>query len=69
MKCIYTLFSKKGLIKNIGNYILIVIIISLLISTILFFKIGLHIFDTYIKKIITLKSQNGGSSKRIKKKI
>ena len=69
MKCTYTLFSKKGIIKNIGNYILIVIIISLLISTILFFKVGLHIFDTYIKKIITLKSQNGGSSKRIKKKI
>jgi hypothetical protein len=69
MKCTYTLFSKKGIVKNIGNYILIVIIISLLISTILFLKVGLHIFDTYIKTILSLKSRSRGSSKRIKKII
>ena len=69
MKCTYTLFSKKGITKNIGNYILLFIIIFLTISTILFFKVGLHIFDTYIKSILKLKSQNGGNSKRIKKKI
>ena len=69
MKCTYTLFSKKGISKNIGNYILILIIIFILISTILFFKIGLHLFDTYIKEILKLKSQNGASTKRIKKKV
>ena len=69
MKCTYTLFSKKGISKNIGSYILIFIIIFILISTILFFKIGLHLFDTYIKEILKLKSQNGGSTKRIKKKV
>ena len=68
MKCTYTLFSKKGIVRNIGHYILIVIIIFLLISIILFFKIGLHIFDTYVKKILKLKNQSGGSSDRIKKK-
>ena len=69
MKCTYTLFSKNGIIKNIGNYILLFIIIFFLISTILFFKVGPHIFETYIKSILNLKSQNGGNSKRIKKKI
>ena len=69
MKCTYTLFSKKGIEKNIGNYILLFIIIYILISTILFFKIGLHLFDNYIKSILALKSQSGGNTKRIKKKV
>jgi hypothetical protein len=69
MKCTYTLFSKKGIVRNIGHYILLIIIIFFLISTILFFKVGLHIFDTYVKKILKLKSQSGGRSEGIKKKI
>ena len=67
MKCTYTLFSKQGIIKNIGNYILLFIIIFLLISTILFYKVGPHIFETYIKTILDLKSQS--SSKRMKNNI
>ena len=36
MKCYYTLFSKNGLMKNIGNYIIIIIIIIAFIFSILF---------------------------------
>ena len=69
MKCTYTLFTKNGIIKNIGNYILLFIIISLLISAILFFKVGLHIFDESIKAILELKNESEESTKRIRKKI
>ena len=69
MKCTYTLFSKKGLSKNIGNYIFTFIFIFLVICTILFIKVGLHLFDSFIKSILTLKNKNGGISKIIKKKL
>ena len=69
MKCTYTLFSKNGIAKNIANYILSFIIILILICSILFYKCGLHIFETYIKEILSLKNQSGGSSKRIKKYV
>ena len=69
MKCTYTLFSKKGLSKNIGNYIFTFIFIFLVICTILFIKVGLHLFDSLIKSILTLKNKNRGISKIIKKKL
>ena len=69
MKCTYTLFSIKGLSKNIGNYIFTFIFIFLVICTILFIKVGLHLFDSFIKSILTLKNKNGGISKIIKKKL
>ena len=69
MTCTYTLFSKKGIVRNIGSYILIFIIISIIISGILFFKIGLHLFDTYIKTILKSKSKGGVSPKKSKKNI
>ena len=52
MKCIYTLFTKDGLLTNIGNYILLLSIIIFVISTILFYKCGYHIIETEISTII-----------------
>ena len=40
MKCYYVLFTKEGLSKNIGNYIIAFITIWFLISGIIFFKVG-----------------------------
>ena len=41
MKCIYTLFTKDGLLTNIGNYILLLSIIIFVISAILFINVAI----------------------------
>ena len=38
MKCFGTLFTKYGLLKNIGNYVLLLIIVSFVVSSIFFYK-------------------------------
>ena len=53
MKCYQTLFSKDGLLTNIGSYILLFIIIVHMISTILFYKCGYYILENKIKYIIS----------------
>ena len=58
MKCYYTLFTKEGLYKNIGSYILIFTILLLLISSILFYKCGYLLLEDDIKEIINLKEIN-----------
>ena len=58
MKCIYQLFTKEGLLKNIGNYIIMFSIIIYIILSILFYKIGYHIIETEIEKIIKSKMNN-----------
>ena len=54
MKCFKILFSKEGLINNIGNYIISCIILSHIISTILFkvkgYKIICNMVDYIVKK-------------------
>ena len=55
MKCFYTLFTKKGLLKNIGSYILLFIILFISISAILFYKCGYHLLEDDITKIIKFK--------------
>ena len=57
MKCYYTLFTKEGIYKNIGSYILIIINISFIISGILFYKFGYHFLEEDINKILYKKSQ------------
>jgi hypothetical protein len=52
MKCIDTLFSKEGLLTNIGNYILLSIIIIFLISSIFFYKCGYFLIEKMIEEII-----------------
>ena len=57
MKCYYVLFTKEGLSKNIGNYIIAFITIWFLISGILFFKVGYEFLEEDINKIISLKKK------------
>ena len=58
MKCIYTLFTKKGLKNNIGSYILISSIVYFCISSILFYKVGFTLLENDIKEIINEKEKN-----------
>ena len=52
MKCFYTLFTREGLIKNIGNYILIIIIIFSIILCILFRMKGYYKLKKDIDEIV-----------------
>ncbi len=58
MKCTYTLFTKDGILKNIGSYILIFNILLFAISIIIFFKFGFFLFEQDIKKVLSLKNKN-----------
>jgi len=57
MKCIYTLFTKDGLRKNIANYIIGSIFILFIIMAILFYKLGIYFFENDIKKILDMKTK------------
>ena len=57
MKCVYTVFSKEGLSKNIGNYILLFIIIAFAILGILFYKVGYELILSEIDLIIKFEEQ------------
>ena len=69
MKCYYTLFTKSGLIKNIGSYILLFTIILFLISGILFYKCGYHLLEDEIKEIMKKKEENSKQGLNIIKTI
>ena len=58
MKCYDTLFSKDGLLTNIGSYILIIIIVLHLISIIIFYKCGYYILTSNIKEIMNEKKNS-----------
>jgi hypothetical protein len=57
MKCISTLFTKNGIIGNIGNYIFAFIIIIFAIATILFYKCGYHFLENEIQEILASKEK------------
>ena len=59
MKCIYTLFTKEGMIDNIASYILASILLLFIILAILFYKIGFYFLENDIQEIISLKQKNG----------
>ena len=63
MKCIYNVFTKEGLIKNVGNYILILIILTFSILALLFFKIGQEILLYEINQIIKSKTKKQNKNK------
>ncbi len=63
MKCTYTLFTKDGILKNIGSYILIFNILLFAISIIIFFKFGFFLFEQDIKKVLSLKNKNRTTEK------
>ena len=52
MKCVYTLFSKEGLISNIGNYIFLFIILFYFTSAILFHKCGYPLLENTMNDIL-----------------
>ena len=58
MKCFNTIFSKYGLLKNIGNYILILIIVAFTLSSIFFYKVGYTLLENEIKQILSIKEIN-----------
>ena len=62
MKCFNTLFSKYGLLKNIGNYILFFFIIIFSISGILFYKVGYVLLCNDIQEILSLKKGNSNQN-------
>ena len=69
MKCYYTLFSKTGLIKNIGSYILLFTILVIMISAILFYKYGFHFLEEHIQNIMNTKErQENNKNKDINRK-
>ena len=57
MKCYDLVFSKDGLLSNIGSYILIIILILHIFSIIIFYKCGYQILDTSIQDIINDKKK------------
>ena len=57
MKCFEFVFTKEGLITNLGNYILLFIILFHCISIIIFYKCGYHIIENIIKQIINDKKK------------
>ena len=57
MKCYQTLFTKEGLLTNIGSYILLIIIVLHLVSIIVFYKCGYAILDANIQDIIDEKKR------------
>ena len=57
MKCYYTLFTKDGIYKNIGNYILLFFILTFIISGILFYKCGYPLLEDIISGIIELENE------------
>jgi predicted small metal-binding protein len=57
MKCYYTLFTKEGLINNIGNYIFLFIILIFVISAIFFYKCGYYIIENTINEVLNKKKE------------
>ena len=58
MKCYNALFSKYGLLTNMGNYILLLMIICFSISSIFFYKVGYTLLCNDIIQILSTKEQN-----------
>jgi hypothetical protein len=52
LKCYKILFSKEGLIKNIGSYIIILITIAYVMSAFFFYKIGFSYLNEEMKAIL-----------------
>ena len=62
MKCIHLLFSKKGLSKNIGNYILLSIIVFYISAVFIFIFKGYNTLLSQIKDLIHSKMMNSNDT-------
>ena len=58
IKCYYLLFKKEYIIKNIGSYILIFIIIIFIVGLFLFWYRDYHLLNKQIDLIISIKEKN-----------
>ena len=68
LKCVSLLFSKNGLIKNIGSYILFFTIGLFAISTIIFYKCGYQLIVNNIHDILSKKNINNLGTRNKNKK-
>ena len=68
MKCYYTLFTKEGLKYNIGHYILLILILLFLTSSILFYKCGYPLIEAKINQIIDKNKDSKKKRKNSKEK-
>ena len=58
MKCMKTLFTKDGLITNIGNYLILISLVFFVFSSIAFYKCGYQFIENNIKEILLIKNKN-----------
>ena len=58
MKCVSLLFSKNGLLTNIGSYILFLTIGIFGVSIFIFYKCGYQLIENNIKEILKLKNKS-----------
>ena len=66
IKCLKLLFSKEGLIKNIGNYTISIIILLYIVFCILFYLKGYARLSDQINEILNLNQSNYDFDKSIK---
>ena len=69
MECYKLLFSKEGLIKNFGNYIIAFIILFHIVSAIFFYFKGYGLFCNEINEILNIKEIEIKNKLRFKSKI
>ena len=69
VKCIKVLFSKKGLIKNMGNYIILLIIFIYIISSIIFYIKGYDFLCNQINTLLNYKDSNNKIEINMKKEF
>ena len=62
MKCFNALFSKYGLLKNLGNYFLLLMIVIFSVSSIFFYKVGYTMLTNDIRQIIDIKNKTEENS-------
>ena len=58
MKCISLLFSKDGLLTNIGSYIMMFTLILFSFSIIIFYRCGYHLIETKMQEILSSKKKS-----------
>ena len=68
MKCYKLIFTKNGIIYNIGSYIVLCVIILYFISIIIFYKKDLNIIKKDIEQIILIKNIMEKEDQNIKNK-
>jgi cell division protein FtsL len=66
MKCISLLFSKDGLLSNIGSYILLFTFLLFSATAIIFYKFGYRMLAITIEKIESSKNKENKSNDKIK---